>query len=160
MAWKHLPATKWDKNVYISSRHRKASRRHQQNVSANCLTDKDHPQAISCKPIYHSQLVICNFWSHSAKPAWRLQKKNDMANFAEQKKRCTRRRWSRTEYFFFLSVDFLFLKAVFQRKVWACEIYLRGLRPCFLHGGALVHFWTATNVTSRRNWPIRTITRV
>ena len=62
--------------------------------------------------------------------------------------------------FFFLSVDFLFLKAVFQRKVWACEIYLRGLRPCFLHGGALVLFWTATNVTSRRNWPIRTITRV
>ena len=27
-----------------------------------------------------------------------------------------------------------------QRKVLSCEIYLRGLRPCFFHGGALVLF--------------------
>ena len=31
-----------------------------------------------------------------------------------------------------------------QRKVLTCEIYLRGLRPCFFRGGALVLFWTAT----------------
>ena len=43
--------------------------------SATCLTDKDHSQATSCKPIYHSKPVICNFCSHSAKAAWRLQKK-------------------------------------------------------------------------------------
>ena len=38
---------------------------------ATCgLTDKDHPQATSCKPIYHGKPVICSFCSHSAKPAW------------------------------------------------------------------------------------------
>ena len=40
-----------------------------------CLTDREHPQATSCKPIYHGKPVICNFCSHSAKPAWRLQTK-------------------------------------------------------------------------------------
>ena len=47
----------------------------QQNALAASLTDKDHPQATSCKPIYHGKPVICNFCSHSAKPAWRLQTK-------------------------------------------------------------------------------------
>ena len=31
-----------------------------------------------------------------------------------------------------------------QRKVLSRQIYLRGLRPCFFHGGALVLFWNAT----------------
>ena len=53
------------------------------SAACSCLTDKDHPEGTSCKPlIYHNKPVICNFCSHSAKPAWRLQK-NDMASFAE-----------------------------------------------------------------------------
>ena len=40
-----------------------------------CLTDREHPQATSCKPIYHGKPVICNFCSHSAKLEWRLQTK-------------------------------------------------------------------------------------
>ena len=46
-----------------------------QNAFAASLTDKDHPQATTCKPMYHGKPVIYNFWSHSAKPAWRLQTK-------------------------------------------------------------------------------------
>ena len=75
-------------------------------------------------------------------------KKNDMASFAEQKKRCTRRRWSRTKSF---CSECKFLKEFFQKKVLTCEIYLRGSDfdlNCFLHGGALVLFWTATNLTT------------
>ena len=75
MAWKHRSVTKKDKDVYISSRYRKASGRNQQNASAACLTDKGHPKATSYNPIYHDNPVICNFCSHSAKPAWRLQTK-------------------------------------------------------------------------------------
>ena len=80
-------------------------------------------------------------------------------------KRCTRRRQS-LNGIFFVTVDFLIhseqyantwmavlirrvtCKSLFsfwgQRKVLSSKIYLRGLRPCFLHGGALVLFWTAT----------------
>ena len=39
------------------------------------------------------------------------------------------------------------LKLVFvlgAKKILECEIYLRGFRSCFLHGGALVLFSTAT----------------
>ena len=46
-----------------------------QNAFAAPLTDKDHPQANSCKPVYDSKPVICNFCSHSVKQAWWLQTK-------------------------------------------------------------------------------------
>jgi len=49
------------------------SKMHQQS----CLTEKDHPEITSCKPIYHGNPVICNLCSHSAKIAWRLQTKQD-----------------------------------------------------------------------------------
>ena len=42
-----------------------------------------------------------------------------------------------------------------QRKVLSSEIYLRGLRPCFLHGVALVLFWTATkSATILKNFQV------
>ena len=135
----------------------------QQSAFAAPLTDKDHPQATSCKPIYHGKPVICNFCSHSAKPAWQLQTKwygklcRNVVQGADE---------GGTD-FFFVSVDFLihseqyantcmtvlirrvtckrfFFSFWGQRKVLSCEIYLRGLRPFSFHGGALVLFWTAT----------------
>ena len=92
-----------------------------------------------------------------------------------KQKRCTRCRRSRTESF--VSVDFLISseqyantcmavlirrvtsKSLFsfwgQRKVLSCEIHLRGLRPCFFHGGALVLFWTATkSATFLKNFQV------
>ena len=42
-------------------------------------------------------------------------KKNDMASFAEQKKRCTRRRWSRTESFL-SECKFLIFERIFSKK--------------------------------------------
>ena len=88
-------------------------------------------------------------------------KKNDMASFAEQKKRCTRRRWSRTKSF---CSECKFLKEFFQKKVLTCEIYLRGSDfdlNCFLHGGALVLFWTATNLTTfSKNFQVNHILQI
>ena len=161
MAWKHRPVTKKDKDVYISSRYRKASGRNQQNASAACLTDKGHPEATSYNPIYHGNPVICNFCSHSAKPARRLRTKwygklcRSVVQGADE---------AGTESF--VSVDFLIspeqyantymavlirrvtCESLFsfrgQRKVLSCKIHLRGLRSRFFHGGALVLFWTAT----------------
>ena len=141
---------------------------HQQS----CLTDKDHPEVTSCKPIYHGNPVICNFCSHSTKPAWRLQTKwygklcRSVAQGADE---------VGTESF--VSVVFLIsseqyanicmavlirrvtCKSLFsfwgQRKVSSCEIHLRGLRPCFFHGGALVLFWTATkSATFLKNFQV------
>ena len=86
-------------------------------------------------------------------------KQNDIASFNLQR-RFTRRRRSRNGIpFFFVSVDFVIhseqyantcmavlirrvtCKSLFsfwgQRKVLSCEIYRRGLRPCFLHDGEL-----------------------
>ena len=89
-------------------------------------------------------------------------KQNDMASFAETYKAPTKSERN----LFFVSVDFFIhseqyantcmavlirrvtCKSFFsfwgQRKVLSSEIYRRGLRPCFFHGGALVLFWTAT----------------
>ena len=128
----------------------------QQSAFAAPLTDKDHPQATSCKPIYHGKPVICNFCSHSAKPAWQLQTKwygklcrNVVQGFDEVG----------TESFF-VSVDLLIhseqyantsmailirrvtCKSSFffsfwgQRKVLSYKIYLLGLRPCLFHAGS------------------------
>ena len=118
-----------------------------------CLTGREHPRATSCKPIYHGKPVICNFCSHSAKPAWRLQTKwygklcRSVVQGADE---------VGTEYF--VSVDFLIQPKQYantcmvvliirvtweslfsywgQRKVVSCKIYLRGLRPCFFHCGS------------------------
>ena len=61
---------------FLTIDYRKASRRNQQKGDQqSCLTDKDHPEATSCKPTYHGSPVICNFCSQSAKPAWRLETK-------------------------------------------------------------------------------------
>ena len=116
-----------------------------------CLTDREHPQATSCKPIYHGKPVICNFCSHSAKPAWRLQTKwygklcRGVVQGADE---------VGTESF--VSVHFLIhpepygntcmavlirrvtCESLFsfwgQRKVLSWKMYLRGLRPCFFRG--------------------------
>ena len=75
MAWKHRPVT--NKTRMFTFLHDIAkplaeiSKMHPQS----CLTDKEHPEATSCKPIYHGKPVIFNFCSHSAKPAWQLQTK-------------------------------------------------------------------------------------
>ena len=120
----------------------------------------------SCKPIYHDKPVISNFCSHSAKPACRVQTKwygklcINLVHGAEE---------VGTESFF-VSVDLLIhseqyantsmavlIKRVTCKSsfcflfgdkekfymVLSCEIYLRGILPCFFHGGALVLFWTA-----------------
>ena len=90
-------------------------------------------------------------------------KQNDMASFAEALYEAPTKS---ERNLFFVTVDFLIhseqyantwmavlirrvtCKSLFsfwgQRKVLSSKIYLRGLRPCFLHGGALVLFWTAT----------------
>ena len=143
MSWKHRTAKKQDNDCYVSSRYRKASRRNQQHAFAASLTDKDHLQATTFKPIYLGRPVICNFCSHSAKPVWcrNVVQGADVV---------------RTESFFFVSVDFLIhfeqyentcmavlirrvtCESLFSfwgpRKVLSCKIYLRGLRPCFFHG--------------------------
>ena len=95
-------------------------------------------------------LLLFSFWF----------KQNDLASFAEALYKVTR--WEQI-YFFFMSVDFLIhsdqyantwsmevlirrvtCKSLFSfwrhKKVLSCEIYLRGLRPYFVHGGALVLF--------------------
>ena len=125
----------------------------EQNLQPDTLNDKGHPQATSCKPIYHGKPVICNFCSHSAKPAWRLQTKwygklcRSVVQGADE---------VGTEYF--VSVDFLIQPKQYantcmvvliirvtweslfsywgQKKVVSCKIYLRGLRPCFFHCGS------------------------
>ena len=147
----------------FSSRCGKASRRNQQNTSAACLTDKDHPQVTSCcKPIHHGKPVICNFCSHSAKPAWQQQTKW-FGKLCRSVVRGPDKVWTE---FFFVTEGFLIYSEQYantwmavlirrvtckssfsfwgQRKVLSSKIYRRGLRPCFLHGGALVFFWTAT----------------
>ena len=69
MAWKHRPVTSKTRMFTflhdIAKTLAKISKMHQQS----CLTDKDHPEATSCKPIYHGKPVICkkNFRSQSAK---------------------------------------------------------------------------------------------
>ena len=146
----------FSERLYVSSRHRKASRWKKQNASAacSCLTDKDHPEATSCKPLmYHGKPVICNSCSHSAKPAWRLQKK---MIWQALQKRCSKRRRSRNGIFcdcrlFNSSKQYantcmavLIRRATCeslisfwgQRKVLSCKICLRGLRPGFFHGGS------------------------
>ena len=87
-------------------------------------------------------------------------KQNDLASFAEALYEAPTKS---ERNFFFVTVDFLIHSGQYantwmavlirrvnffsfwgQRKVLSSKIYLRGLRPCFLHGGALVLFWTAT----------------
>ena len=92
-------------------------------------------------------------------------KQNDMASFAKTLYKAPTKS-ERNVFFLWVTVDFLIhseqyantcmavlikrvtCKSFFsfwgQRKVLSCEIYGRGLRPCFFHGGALVLFWTAT----------------
>ena len=69
--------------------------------------DEDHPQATSCKTIYHAKPVICNFCSHHSKTSMTTskKKKNHMASVAEE----TGRR-SRNGISFFMSVDFIFIQ--------------------------------------------------
>ena len=130
-----------------------------QNAFAAPLTDKDHPQANSCKPVYHTKPVICNFCSHSVKPAWWLQTKwygklcRNVVQDADEVG--TELFFCECRFFWFIQnskrthvwqfwLDVWHVKAFFscwgQRKVLSCEIYLRGLRPCFFHGGVLVKF--------------------
>ena len=81
-------------------------------------------------------------------------------------KRCTRRRRSRNcECSFLIHNSEKYANtymAVFIRRVtcksllsfWG-EIYLPGLRPCFLHGGAIVLFSTATkSATFLKNFQV------
>ena len=111
------------------------------------LTDKDHPQATSCKPIYHGKPVICNSFSKNQHGDY---KQNDMASCAEALLYKDSTKSERN--LFCVSVDFFFHKitrtnvavlirrVTCKKKTLSCEIYLGRLRPCFFHGGALVYF--------------------
>ena len=55
----------------------------QQNTFAASLTEKDHPQATSCKPIYHGKPVICKASVLIQQNQHGDYKQNDMASFAE-----------------------------------------------------------------------------
>ena len=101
MAWKHRPVTNKTRMFTflhdIAKTLAKISKMHQQS----CLTDKDHPEATSCKPIYHGNPVISNF----------LFSKTSMATANKMiwqalQKRCKRRQRSRKRIAF-VSVDFL-----------------------------------------------------
>ena len=90
-------------------------------------------------------------------------KQNDMASFAKTLYKAPTKS-ERNVFFLWVTVDFLIhseqyantcmavlitrvtCKSFFfsfweRRKVLSCEIYLRGLRPCFFHGGAIVLFY-------------------
>ena len=102
-------------------------------------------------------------------------KQNDMANFADALYEAPTK--SERNLQFFVTVDFLIhseqyantwmavlirrvkCKSLFsfwgQRKVLSSEIYLRGLRSCFLHGVALVLLWIATkSATILKNFQV------
>ena len=57
-----------------------------------CLTDREHPQATSCKPIYHGKPVICKASVLIQQNQHGDYKQNDLASL---QKRCARRGRSR-----------------------------------------------------------------
>ena len=78
------------------------------------LTDKDHPPATTCKPIYHDKPVIRYFCSHSGS--------NKMIWQALQK-RCTRWRGG-NKFIFFMSVDFLIHSDQYA-NTWSMAVLIR-----------------------------------
>ena len=97
-----------------------------------CLTDREHPQATSCKPIYHGKPVICNFCSHSAKPAWRLQTKwygklcRSVIQGADKVE---------TESIFFCDCRFFSFRTVSTRThAWQFWLDVWHVKVCFLFG--------------------------
>ena len=89
--------------------------------------------------------VICNFCSHSAKPAWQALQRRCSSSSRRRRSRngifceCTVFNSPRTVrehmYGSFRRATCESLFPIWgQRKVLSGKIYLRGLRPCFFHG--------------------------
>ena len=90
-----------------------------------CLTDREHPQATSCKPIYHGKPVICKASVLIQQNQHGDYKQNDMASFAEALYKGAEK--VETESSFFVSVDFFHSEQLVREHMhgsfdWTCDM--------------------------------------